>query len=57
MALLEQAVQPSQRVAPCRFINVGIDLQRGAYPAVSEDGLDVAGRDMQVLEKRGDHVP
>jgi hypothetical protein len=42
---------------PSCFINVGVDLQRGADPAVSEDGLGVAGRDVHVLEERGDRVP
>jgi hypothetical protein len=50
-------VQPGERVAPSRFINVGIDLQRGADPAVSEDGLGVTCRDVQVLEKRRYDVP
>jgi hypothetical protein len=50
-------MQPGERVAPCRFINVGIDLQRGADPAVSEDGLGVTCRDVQVLEKRCYEVP
>jgi hypothetical protein len=57
LALVEQAMQLGERITPGRFIDVRIDLQRGADPAVPEDGLGVASRYVQVLEERGDHMP
>jgi hypothetical protein len=50
-------VQPGQRVAPGLFVDVGIDLKRRADPGVTENGLSVAGRDAQIFQERGDHMP
>ena len=50
-------MQPGERSAPSWFIDVGIDLQRGADPAVPKDDLGVAGRDVEVLKQRGNDVP
>jgi hypothetical protein len=56
LALVEQAVQAGERVKSRRFIDVGIDLQRRANPAVSEDGLGIASRNVQVFKQRSHRV-
>ena len=36
---------------------MGVDLLRGRDVRVAEDGLGIAGRDLQLLEQRCDHTP
>jgi hypothetical protein len=50
-------MQPGQRVSSRRFIDMGIDLQGRADPAMPEDGLSIAWRDLENLEQCCDHVP
>ena len=39
LALVEQAVQPGERIALRRFVDVGVDLQRRTNSVVPEDDL------------------
>jgi hypothetical protein len=56
LAPIEQAVEPGERVAFGLVGGVGVNLQRCADPGVPEDGLGIAGRDVEVLQQRGDRV-
>ena len=49
-------MQPGERVASRRFIDVGIDLQCRADSAVSENDLGITGRDVQIFEQRSHRV-
>jgi hypothetical protein len=43
LGLIEQAMQPGERVPLCGVANVGVDLQGCADPGVPEDRLRIAG--------------
>ena len=50
MGLIEQAMQPGERVPLCWIAGVGVNLQGCADPRVPEDGLRVAGGHAEVLQ-------